>query len=155
LHTRKVVTSIRIADINDIPQLCTLLHILFSQELEFSPNKKLQSEGLSEIINRPEVGDIVIATEGSRIIGMVNILYTISTALGGVVAILEDMLVSPNERGKGIGSKMLTYSLELAISKGCQRITLLTDDDNETAHRFYEKHGFNRSSMTVYRKSLS
>ena len=140
------MTSIRIADINDIPQLCTLLHILFSQELEFSPNKKLQSEGLSEIINRPEVGDIVIATEGSRIIGMVNILYTISTALGGVVAILEDMLVSPNERGKGIGSKMLTYSLELAISKGCQRITLLTDDDNETAHRFYEKHGFSSAS---------
>ena len=147
--------NIRTAEINDIPQLCVLLQILFSQEIEFIPNEKLQIAGLTEIINHPEVGNIVIVIEGSRIVGMVNLLYTISTALGGTVAILEDMVVSTNVRGKGIGSELLNYSFELAKSKGCQRITLLTDNDNESAHRFYQKHGFTQSSMTVFRKSLS
>ncbi len=147
--------NIRTAEINDIPQLCALLQTLFSQEVEFVSNKKLQVAGLTEIINNPQAGDIVIATEDSRIVGMVNLLYTISTVLGGVVAILEDMVVRSNVRGKGIGSELLKYSFELAKSKGCQRITLLTDNDNESAHRFYQRHGFTRSSMTAFRKSLS
>ena len=149
------MVSIRTAEINDIPQLCVLLQTLFSQEIEFVPTEKLQVAGLTEIINHPKVGDIVIATLDSRIVGMTNLLYTISTALGGVVAILEDMVVSPNVCGKGIGSELLNYSFDLAKSKGCQRITLLADHDNERAHRFYQRHGFTRSSMTVFRKSLS
>ncbi len=149
------MTRIRIAEINDIPQLCRLLQILFNQELEFASNEKLQEAGLSDIINNPEVGDIVIATENSKVVGMVNMLYTISTAVGGVVVILEDMVVSPTAQGRGIGSKLIDYSFELAKSKGCKRITLLTDNDNEIAHSFYKKHGFNQSSMTVFRKSLS
>ncbi len=147
--------SVRTARINDIPQLCTLLQSLFSQEVEFIADEKLQIAGLTKIINNPEVGDIVIASENSRIVGMVNLLYTISTALGGIVVILEDMVVSSDMRGKGIGSELLNYSFELAKSKGCQRITLLTDNDNESAHKFYQRHGFTRSSMTVFRKSLS
>ncbi len=147
--------SVRTAKINDIPQLCALLQSLFNQEVEFISDEKLQIAGLTKIINNPEVGDIVIASENSRIVGMVNLLYTISTALGGIVVILEDMVVSSDMRGKGIGSELLNYSFELAKSKGCQRITLLTDNDNESAHKFYQRHGFTRSSMTVFRKSLS
>lgn len=38
--------------------------------------------------------------ENDAIIGMVSILWSISTALGGKVAFLEDMIVSPSYRGK-------------------------------------------------------
>lgn len=146
---------IRTAEVKDIPNLCILLQTIFTQEIEFIPDEKLQVAGLTEIIKGPEIGDIVIATEGNSIVGMVNLLYTISTALGGIVAILEDMVVSPNVRGKGIGSELLNFSFELAKSRSCLRITLLTDNDNESAHRFYKRHGFTRSSMVAFRKSLS
>lgn len=146
--------EIAIAEINDIPKLCALLKYLFAQEVEFKANDKLQAQGLASIISDSEIGNIIVAREANDIIGMVNLLYTVSTALGGRVAILEDMVVNPAVRSKGIGSELLLYSVELAQQKGCQRITLLTDFDNENAHRFYQKHGFDRSSMTVFRKSL-
>jgi len=136
---------------SDIPQLCLLLDQLFAQETEFKPNPEAQTQGLSAIIDNAEAGDILVAHDAGQIIGMVNLLYTVSTALGARVAILEDMVVSPNYRDQRVGSKLLKYALEFAKNQGCQRVTLLTDDDNVDAHRFYERHGFDRSTMTPFR----
>ena len=146
--------QLREATIDDIPELCGLLNYLFEQEEEFKPNTEIQSEGLSRIISNSVIGVIVIAIDSNKVIGMVNILYTVSTALGSRVAILEDMVVSPKVRETGVGSKLMKYSLDLAKQNGCKRITLLTDFDNDGAHRFYEKHEFVRSSMVAFRKSI-
>lgn len=138
---------------SDIPQLCLLLDQLFAQETEFKPDHEAQNRGLAEIIENAEIGDIIVAHDTGQIIGMVNLLYTVSTALGARVAILEDMVISSEYRSKGVGSKLLNYALDFAQSQGCQRITLLTDDDNIGAHRFYEQHGFERSTMVPFRWS--
>jgi GNAT superfamily N-acetyltransferase len=146
--------QLREAKIDDIPELCKLLNYLFEQEEEFKPNTEIQSEGLRKIISKSDVGVIVIAMDSNKVIGMVNILYTVSTALGSRVALLEDMVVSPKARGKGVGSMLMKFSLDLAKENGCKRITLLTDFDNDGAHRFYQQHGFIRSSMVAFRKSI-
>lgn len=143
------------AKTSDIPALCELLSILFSQEAEFKPNHEAQSRGLARIISNPEIGLIVVARHENKIIGMVNLLYTISTALGDRVAILEDMVVSPNVRGCGVGSSLLTQAIQFARINGCKRITLLTDKTNESAQHFYQKHGFDFSAMIPLRLSLS
>ena len=109
--------QLRKAMIGDIPELCELLNYLFKQEKEFKPNTEIQSKGLRDIIENSDVGVIAIAIDSNNIIGMVNILYTISTALGGRVAILEDMIVSPKLRGIGVGTKLMNYSLDLAKEK--------------------------------------
>lgn len=136
---------------SDIPQLCLLLDQLFTQETEFSPNREAQTRGLSEIIHNPDIGSILIAHDSGQIIAMINLLYTVSTAFGNRVAILEDMVVSNHYRGRGIGSKLLKHALDFAISQGCRRVTLLTDASNTEAQRFYERHGFNRSGMVPFR----
>ena len=146
--------KISLADRNDISDLCALLDALFSQESEFAPNRNSQIKGLTDIIENPSIGSIVVAREDDQVIGMVNLLYTVSTALGGRVVLLEDMVVDPKLRDKGVGSALLEYGIEIARQKDCLRISLLTDADNVGAHRFYEKHGFDRSSMTVFRKLL-
>ena len=139
------------ATLTDIPQLCTLLDELFSQEAEFTPNHTLQEKGLSKIISNENVGVILVVRESQKLIGMVNILFTISTALGERVGNLEDFVVLPEYRNCGIGTKLLSNAVTFAEKIGCQRITLLTDDDNEDAHRFYVRNGFARSSMVPFR----
>jgi hypothetical protein len=74
---RKTVTQIYPAILTDIPVLCGLLDILFSQELEFTPNHEAQSRGLARIINNPEIGHILVARQGSEVAGMVCLLYTV------------------------------------------------------------------------------
>lgn len=43
----------------------------------------------------------------------------------------------------------------MAQAEGCRRITLLTDKANESAQRFYKKHGFAPSTMIPMRISLA
>ena len=140
---------------NDIPELCELLDLLFTQEAEFQPDRAAQTRGLMQIIDNPEVGRILIARQGSDIVGMVNLLFTVSTALGARVALLEDMVVHSEFRGSGIGSALLQYAIAFARSVGCQRITLLTDRTNVLAQRFYQRHGFVLSEMIPLRLSLT
>jgi GNAT superfamily N-acetyltransferase len=126
--------------------------VLFNQEREFTADPAVQMKGLEMIVKKPETGTVLVYESHGVIQGMMVILFTISTALGGKVAILEDMVVDPDLRGKGIGASLLRYAVDYAINQGCRRITLLTDHDNEAAHVFYRKHGFTKSDMVVFRK---
>lgn len=150
----EVTVNIRRAEAADVGALCDLLAELFQQEAEFAANRQLQSTGLSKIIEDESIGIILVAESDTGIVGMVNLLFTISTALGGKVALLEDMVVDPAFRGQGLGSILLDSAVELCRKQDCKRIALLTDDDNIAAQRFYERKGFRRSSMVPLRKIL-
>ncbi len=145
----------RIAKVEDIKELCGLLNELFTQEAEFTPDEAVQERALAKIISDDSIGEIFVASLDGEIVAMVNILYTISTALGAKVAILEDMIVDKRYRGQDIGSSMMEFALEYIKAKGCKRIiTLLSDGDNFKAHKFYEKHGFAKSAMIPFRKVI-
>ena len=142
------------ATIADIPQLCELLAILFAQEEDFRPDTAKQSAALRQIIGHPGTGRIIVLREGGDIPGMVNLLFTVSTACGGKVAILEDMVVRPERRNDGLGNMLLKTATAAARDEGCLRITLLSDRANDPAIRFYQRQGFTLSSMIPLRKAL-
>ena len=146
---------IREATLADVPQLSNLLTLLFSQEADFTPDVERQTTGLSLIIGQPEIGRIYCATtKTGNIVGMVSILYTVSTAEGGRAAWLEDMVVHPELRGGGIGEQLLQTAIVKARAAGCRRITLLTDAVNDRAIRFYGRAGFKPSAMVPLRLKL-
>ncbi len=146
--------TIRAAVETDIQQCAALLDILFSQEHEFRPNRTAQERGLAMIIGHPSTGTVFVCEENGSLTGMLLLLGTVSTALGAKVAMLEDMVVLPGHRHKGIGSRLIAHACAWARTQGYERITLLTDGDNATAHRFYAGNGFMRSEMVVFRKRI-
>jgi len=136
---------------SDIFDLIRLLNVLFSQETEFEPDQRRQKNGLSIILDNRDIGEILVIKKRNTIVGMISLLYSISTALGGRVAILEDMIIDPLYRDMGLGKKLLRAAINHSRIRGCLRITLLTDHDNDTAISFYEKFGFERSEMIPMR----
>lgn len=146
--------EINLATVSDTPALSALLSILFTQEAEFQPDTVAQQRGLNAILSDPAVGEILVARQNGQIVGMVNVLYSISTALGARVALLEDMVIAPAMRGSGLGSQLLVAAIKHAKQRGCLRITLLTDADNYAAQAFYQKQGFEKSSMIPLRCNL-
>ena len=138
----------------DMPRLCELLALLFAQEKEFSPDIRRQSDGLNAIIANPAIGQILVLKDGSEVVGMVNLLFTVSTFLGSRVSLLEDLIVHPAHRGKGGGTLLLEAARRSAAERGCRRITLLTDAGNAKARAFYEAQGFTVSTMLPYRMML-
>jgi GNAT superfamily N-acetyltransferase len=148
------MNEVRLAVQDDIPQLVSLLGQLFAQEAEFTPDRASQIEGLRRIIGDPTIGKILVATADGKAVGMVNLLYTVSTALGGRVAILEDLIVDRAARGCRHGALLLTEAIALCQADGCLRITLLTDSDNAAAQRFYRRFDFAPSPMVPLRRAL-
>lgn len=146
--------KIRKARLKDIGEITNLLELLFTQEVEFAFQKELHIKALKKIINNKDIGTIFVVTKEQKVIGCVNILFTISTALGGRVALLEDMIINPLYQNKGIGKKLLLKVFEKLKKKKVKRITLLTDGDNQKGHTFYKSLGFAESTMKVFRQRM-
>lgn len=145
---------VALASCSDIPALADLLAFLFEQEVEFLPDRDAQMCGLTRILENPHMGSILVVKQQDSVVGMVSLLYSVSTALGERVALLEDMVILPTVRNTGIGSQLLQAAIDHARTAGCKRITLLTDHTNEAAQRFYAKQGFSISTMVPLRLSL-
>jgi len=135
----------------DLAQLAALLGILFAQEHEISPNARKQRRGLQLILGNRAIGRIYVARDGARVLGMVSILRSVSTAEGAPVGLLEDLVVRPECRGRGLGKRLLDYAIARSRAAGLARLILLTDGDNFGAQRLYARAGFARSQMLPMR----
>ncbi len=149
-----MTTSFDFARTDDLAQLVELLGILFTQEHELAPDAEKQLRGLRLIVEDPALGRIYVAREGARVLGSVCILRTVSTAEGGTAGMLEDFIVRPECRGRGVGAQLLAYAIGCAKADGLLRLILLTDGDNLNAQRLYQRSGFVRSAMLPMRLKL-
>src|SRR5213080_820290 len=139
----------------DLDELSELLGELFAQESDFRPDKDKQLRGLRLIFEQPNRGRVFVLRRDGAIVGMINLLFTISTAEGGFVILLEDLVIHKEYQGKGYGSKLLQYAIDFAKQKNFLRITLLTDRPENVAQAFFRKHGFVESSMLPMRLLLA
>ncbi len=148
-----VVSELRVesATIDDLPELADLLDDLFSNEADFVPNREKQLRGLRLILEQPARGRIFVLRGPTGIFGMINLLITISTAEGGFVLLLEDLVIQRDHRSQGYGTMLLNHAIEFAKNKNFLRITLLTDRPDEGVKRFYLRHGFVESGMVPMR----
>ena len=139
------------ATLDDLPELTELVFELFSQEADFIPNREREARGLRLLLEQPSRGRIFVLRGPGKIIGMINLLITISTAEGGFVLILEDLIIHRDYRHQGFGTRLLAYAVDFAKKKNFLRITLLTDKPNERLKRFFLKNGFVESDMIPMR----
>jgi ribosomal protein S18 acetylase RimI-like enzyme len=106
------------------------------------------------IIQQPEFGQILVIRDGTTVVGMLNLLFTISASQGGQTVLLEDLIVHPSHRRLGIALILLRHAIALAHSRGASHITLLADRSNQLAIQFYQSHGFNLCRYEVSRLPL-
>jgi len=135
----------------DLDELSEMLGGLFSQEGDFRPDKDKQLRGLRLIFEQPSRGRVFVLRQNGAIVGMINLLFTISTAEGGFVILLEDLVIHKQYQGKGYGSKLLQHAIDFAKEKNFLRITLLTDRPENLAQEFFRHHDFVESSMIPMR----
>jgi GNAT superfamily N-acetyltransferase len=138
----------------DLDALVELLGLLFTQEHELSPDPEKQRRALQLILDQPSRARIYVAREDGKAIAMAALHFTLSTAEGGKVAGLEDCIVHPAHRRKGVGETLLAYVLGQARAEGALRVMLLTDGENASAQALYRKLGFTPSSMLAMRLKL-
>lgn len=142
------------ATTEDLPALADLLGELFTQEADFAPDRERQLAGLARIQGDPRVGRLFVLKLDGRVAGMANALFSVSTALGERVLLLEDVIIAAPHRGRGLGRALLERVFDWAKREGISRVTLLADADNQPALDFYGVLGFQPSAMRVLRRFL-
>ncbi|HAU30841.1 MAG TPA: N-acetyltransferase [Desulfotomaculum sp.] len=148
--------TVRKAGKEDIKEMCLLLQELFTLEKDFTPNWHKQRRGLEFILEKPHYGILLLLKKGEEILGMANLLVTVSTATGVKVILLEDFIIKKSARRKGLGKYFFWGGgiKKLAQKEGYSRITLLVDKDNRPAQGFYLSQGFKKSNMDCWRYYL-
>jgi GNAT superfamily N-acetyltransferase len=142
------------ATIEDLPALIELVMNLLEASGDFSPDRTVQGHGLKLILEQPSRGRIFVVRNQEQIFGMVNLLFTISTACGGFVILMEDVVIHRDHRGQGYGTMLMDYVEEFAKKKHFKRITLLTDRISADSQEFFKKQGFESSNMIPMRKIM-
>lgn len=57
-------------------------------------------------------------------------------------ALLEDVFVGEDDRGKGVGTLLVTRAIELARSLNCYKMIATSRFGREEVHKWYQKLGF-------------
>lgn len=143
---------IRRASHTDIPDLIELLQILFIIETDFSVDKSKQRIGLEMMLSDSTNRCIMVADVNQQVVGMCTAQILVSTAEGGVVALIEDLVVDNEHRGKGIGRNLLLSVENWAAEKGAKRLQLLADRNNTPALKFYQKMRWNYTQLICLHK---
>lgn len=131
--------TIRRAKHADVSGMNRLLRILFSIETDFSFDEGTQQRGLEMMLGDCTNRCIMVAELDQQIIGMCTAQILVSTAEGGIVALIEDLVVEDACRGEGIGKELLLSIESWAIARGVRRLQLLADHNNTRALEFYKK----------------
>jgi len=146
--------TIRGAEPSDTDGLVALLRVLFTLEEDFSYNERVQRRGMALLISRqgPE-RQVFVAEKGGRVAGMCSIQTLISTAEGGLVGQVEDVIVRDGYRGTGMGNALMDAVDGWARKHGLKRLQLLAERDNTRALKFYRSRGWQITNLICVRKS--
>jgi ribosomal protein S18 acetylase RimI-like enzyme len=145
--------TIRTAKSFDIPQLVALLKELFTIEADFNFDQDKQASGLNLLLESEK--DCIFVAEllnDDKVLGMCTVQTLISTAEGGRVGLLEDLIVEADFRNQGIASKLVAAAVDWAQCQGLKRLQLLADKNNLSALNFYEKQGWESTQLVCLRK---
>jgi GNAT superfamily N-acetyltransferase len=140
---------------SDIQQMVNLLKELFMIETDFQFDESIQYSGLQMLLDGCGKHRCVrVAEIQGRVAGMCTAQTLISTAEGGIVALIEDLVVGLEYRRRGIGTKLLQSVETWAGIRGIRRIQLLADKNNLSGLNFYARREWQPTKLICLRKRI-
>ncbi|TQM06963.1 acetyltransferase (GNAT) family protein [Pseudoxanthomonas sp. 3HH-4] len=85
---------------------------------------------------------ILLAWVDDAAVGFTQLYPAFSSVSASRVWILNDLLVLPEARRKGVARALLSAAADFARADGALRLELETDPDNATAHALYRAMGW-------------
>jgi GNAT superfamily N-acetyltransferase len=123
-------------------------------EFERAADKVVATEPLlhDALFGAHPAAEAEIASLDGKPVGMALFFHNFSTWTGWRGLYLEDLYVTPEARGSGVGKALLQHLAALAVERGCTRFEWSVLDWNEKAIAFYRSMGAEpMEEWTVYR----
>ncbi|RSH85793.1 uncharacterized protein EHS24_003973 [Apiotrichum porosum] len=129
--------SIKPATEADVPDMLKLVHELAIYEKE--PDAVIATTETSMFGENKYAEAFVARTPAGEAVGMALYFFTYSTWLGAPGLYLEDLYVTPDHRGSGLGKRLFGYLGQVAKDRGCMRVEWRVLKWNTPSIDFYEK----------------
>ena len=134
----KVLTATH-QQLSELSELFNAYRAFYDQESDVVAVEKFLSERFSK-------NDSVIFLAEDAVgkgLGFTQLYPSFSSVSMQRVYILNDLYVSEEARGQGVGEALLEHAKQFAISEGAKGLTLETDTDNP-AQKLYERLGWTK-----------
>ena len=137
----------------DIVEVAEYSEEVLSALNELLPQLSLSAVPLSEAsllrIIQSDSSRLLVAEENGQIFGSLTlVVFAIPT---GTRAWIEDVVVSVNARGKGVGRLLSEYAVRLANELGAKTIDLTSRPSRKVANNLYKSAGFIQRETNIYR----
>ncbi len=139
--------TIRESTYDDMPSLLELLYELGRPK----PQKENELEKFTALLKNYMQEDdkkiLVAQIDNSKIIGMISMVFLSRLNQNTLEMYVPELIVSQNYHSKGIGKKLINFSIKLGKEKKCHRIRLESGNQRIESHKFYKHLGFEDSSV--------
>lgn len=112
----------------------------------------LTDAALEAIVASPATVLLVARDDGGAIVGSLTLV--VFCAPTGARAGIEDVVVAPEARGRGVGAALVLDALDRAAGAGARTVDLTSRPSRQAANRLYLRLGFVQRETNVYRKDL-
>ncbi len=143
---------VRAATHGDIAAMVGLLGELFAIEADFTPDPLVQCRGLALMLEDAAARRVLVAEIQDQVVGLCSLQLLVSTARGGLVGLVEDVVVTEAWRGQGVGAMLMRGIDDLVRELGLLRLQLLADKNNTPALEFYQGRGWARTQLICLRR---
>jgi GNAT superfamily N-acetyltransferase len=137
--------NLRPATPTDVPQILAFIRDLARYEREPDAVHATEADLLRDGFGEAKRFDCLIAEldqSGAALpVGFALYFHNYSTWRGHAGIHIEDLYVSPEHRGRGVGKALLTRVAAIAVAEGCTRLQWDVLEWNTPAIGFYQQMG--------------
>lgn len=133
--------NLRPATPADVSQILAFIRDLATYEREPDAVLATEADLLRDGFGETKRFHCIIAEADTKPAGFALYFYSYSTWEGRPGIYVEDLYVSPEHRGKGIGKALLTRVAAIAVAEGCRRLEWSVLDWNQPSIDFYHSLG--------------
>ncbi|GGL99507.1 GNAT family acetyltransferase [Streptomyces fumigatiscleroticus] len=91
---------------------------------------------------------LVVAVRGDRVVGTLQLTVIPGLSRRGATrSIIEGVRIHADERGGGLGTRLIEWAVDESRRQNCRLVQLTSDNTRTDAHRFYERLGFTASHV--------
>ena len=138
---------IRESTFDDIPSLLELLYELGRPKPQKDNELETFTKLLKNYMQEDDKKILVAQIENLKIIGMMSIVFLSRLNQNTLEMYVPELIVSQNHHYRGIGKKLINFSIELGKEKKCHRMRLESGNQRIESHKFYKHLGFENSSI--------
>jgi GNAT superfamily N-acetyltransferase len=138
------MATVRLATEQDIPRILELYEELTGERYDLTRH---ETEPIFAEISAMPGHELLVAEEDGVVVGTMVLLIVPNFSHGALPwAILENLVVDPAHRRRGIGRLLTEYAIARAREAGCYKAQLLSSTKRKESHRFYKALGFKMSA---------